>query len=303
MVGSFRQNCGDSTSRRKCVHAFLFPFSTVWHSRQGKKYCVITAFGRTMLTRISPTQSRQQHRKSSGSFPHCLWNSEHQDTTHKRQAAASALFFVFFENLNISQHFRTLYTLVSRPSCSTGKHPTGTGKHRTEPHRGSLRGCMPLKNPEVYIFRAAALDRCTESGSGQQNRVRNFVPTLCEGVAFRYSLLHYPVSGCPPELRPCRWGLGDKLTGCSFVSLRNLWSGHNSVPISRKKAAEQKSRLYTEIHIDTSTSPAEPHCVSSGSFPKEQAERLRGQHGAFLGRVYARLDCGACLAVRPITQK
>ncbi|MEE1553985.1 MAG: hypothetical protein U0K24_11895, partial [Lachnospiraceae bacterium] len=34
-------------------------------------------------------------------------------------------------------------------------------------------------------------------------------------------------------------GLGDKLTGCSFVSLCNLWSGHNSVPISRK---EQQSR-------------------------------------------------------------
>ena len=85
-------------------------------------------------------------------------------------------------------------------------------------------------------------------------------------------------------LRPCRWGLGDKLTGCSFVSLRNLWSGHNSVPISRKKAAEQKSHLYTEIHTDTSTSPVLP-CVSSGSFPKEQAERLRGQDGAFLKRL------------------
>lgn len=48
--------------------------------------------------------------------------------------------------------FHTLYTLVSRPSCSTGKLPTGTGKCRTEPHRGSLRGCMPLKNPEVYFF-------------------------------------------------------------------------------------------------------------------------------------------------------
>lgn len=107
---------------------------------------------------------------------------------------------------------------------------------------------MPLKNPEVYIFRAASLDRCTESGSGQQNRVRNFVPALCEGVALRYSLLHYPISGCPPELRPCRWGLGDKLTGCSFVPLRNLRSGHNSVPISRKKAAEQKKPL---VHRNT----------------------------------------------------
>ncbi len=132
--------------------------------------------------------------------------------------------------------FHTLYALVSRLTCSTGKLPPGTGKRRTEPHRASLRGCMPLKNPEVYIFRAASLDRCTESDSGQQDKGRIFVPTLCEGVAFRYSLLHYPVSGCPPELRPCRWGLGDKLTGCSFVSLCNLWSGHNSVPISRKKA-------------------------------------------------------------------
>lgn len=42
-----------------------------------------------------PPQSRQQHRKNSGRFSHCQWNSEHQDPTHKRQAAASALFCIF----------------------------------------------------------------------------------------------------------------------------------------------------------------------------------------------------------------
>ena len=120
--------------------------------------------------------------------------------------------------------FHTLYALVSRLSCSMGKH-------RKTPYRAAQRLSawvanrhqvqllrriretktaylfrrVPLKNPEVYIFRAASPDRCTESGSGQQNRVRNFVPTLCEGVVFRYSLLHYPVSGCPPELRPESW--------------------------------------------------------------------------------------------------
>ena len=74
----FRQRCS-KTFRRKC----------------GKNCCDTTAFGRTMLTRISPTQSRQQHRKSSGRFSHCRWNSENQDTTHKRQAAASAFFCIF----------------------------------------------------------------------------------------------------------------------------------------------------------------------------------------------------------------
>lgn len=110
--------------------------------------------------------------------------------------------------------FRTLYALVSRPSCSTGK---ATDRHRKTPYRAAQRFSAWVhaseKNPEVYIFRAASLDRCTESGSGQQSRVRNFVPALCKGVALRYSLLHYPISGCPPELRPCRLGLDDKLTG------------------------------------------------------------------------------------------
>lgn len=182
--------------------------------------------------------------------------------------------------------------------------PPGTGKRRTEPHRASLRGCMPLKKIPKFIF--FVLPLWTDARNlAPVSRTRggfSFLP-LCEGVAFRYSLLHYPVSGCPPELRPCRWGLGDKLTGCSFVSLRNLWSGHNSVPISRKKAAEQKSRLYTEIHTDTSTSPAEPPCISSGFFPKEQAERLKNEQNSFAGFHHAQSKplkngrvrpCGIC---------
>lgn len=48
---------------------------------------------------------------------------------------------------------------------------------------------------------------------------------------------------------------------------------------------QQKSRLYAEMHTGTTTSPAEPPCISSGSFPKEQAERLRGQHRDFLKRL------------------
>ena len=59
---------------------------------------------------------------------------------------------------------------------------------------------------------------------------RSFVPARCEGVCQSYTLI---AGEC--------WELGDKLTGCSFVPLRNLWSGHNSVPISCKRAAEQKS--------------------------------------------------------------
>ena len=95
-------------------------------------------------------------------------------------------------------------------------HRKAAARHRKTPYRAaqSLSAWVHAseKNPEVYIFRAASLDRCTDSGSGQQHKGRKFVPILCEGVVFRYSLLHYPVSGCPPELRPCRWGLGDKTT-------------------------------------------------------------------------------------------
>lgn len=180
--------------------------------------------------------------------------------------------------------FHTLYTLVSRLTCYTGKV---AAQHRKSPYRAaqSLSAWVHAseKNPEVYIFRAAALDRCTESGSGQQHRVRNFVPTLCEGVAFRYSFLHYPVSGCPPELRPCRWGLGDKLTGCSFVPLRNLRSGHNSVPISRKK---QQSRKAACTQKYTQTPPQAPQ--SRLAFPlvlfrKSRQNGSEGSTGLFWG--------------------
>lgn len=74
----FRQRCSKAL-RKKC----------------GKNCCDSIAFKRTMLTKILPPQSRQQHRKNSGRFSHCQWNSEHQDPTHKRQAAASALFCIF----------------------------------------------------------------------------------------------------------------------------------------------------------------------------------------------------------------
>lgn len=60
-------------------------------------------------------------------------------------------------------------------------------------------------------------------------RGRSFVPILCEGFCQSYTLI---AGEC--------WGLDDKLTGCSFVPLRNLWSGHNFVSISCKRAAEQK---------------------------------------------------------------
>lgn len=73
----------------------------------------------------------------------------------------------------------------------------------------------------------------------------------------------------PLSLRSC-WGLGNELTG-------------------RTQTPPQAPQSHLAFPLV--------------SFPKEQAERLRGQHGAFLGRVYARLDCGACLAVRPIAQK
>lgn len=107
---------------------------------------------------------------------------------------------------------------------------------------------VPLKNPEVYIFRAASPDRCTESGSGQQNKVRNFVPTLCEGVAFRYSLLHYPVSGCPPELRPESW--------C-----------RKSRPLFKMLSPAKANRVrILQQYVITHTSLAEPPCISSGFF-------------------------------------
>lgn len=82
------------------------------------------------------------------------------------------------------------------------------------------------------------------------------------------------------------------------------------VPISVQYRVAQQTReeilcyyRFRANNVDKDFTAAEPPCISSGSFPKEQAERLRGRHRAFLGRVYARLDRGACLAVRPITQK
>lgn len=82
---------------------------------------------------------------------------------------------MLFESLNISQHFRTLYALVSRLTCSMGKV---TAQHRKTPHRAAQRLSawvairhlvqllrniketktaylfrrVPLKNPEVYFF-------------------------------------------------------------------------------------------------------------------------------------------------------
>lgn len=114
MAGSFRQNCGDSTSRRKCVHTFLFPFSTVWHSRHGKKYCTITAFGRTMLTRGSLPQSRQQHRKSSGSFPHCPSDFKRQ---HRYIPQEQTLPSAFLLLLTFSMHALGAALLPSVKFC------------------------------------------------------------------------------------------------------------------------------------------------------------------------------------------
>ena len=67
-------------------------------------------------------------------------------------------------------------------------------EHQRNENSVPFPACASEKNRSLF-FRAASQDRCTESGSGQQNRGRNFVPTLCEGVAFRYSLLHYPFQG------------------------------------------------------------------------------------------------------------
>lgn len=42
-----------------------------------------------------------------------------------------------------------------------------------------------------------------------------------------------------------------------------------------QRAAEQKSHLYTEMHTDTATSPVEPPCISSGSFPERAGRTVR----------------------------
>lgn len=149
---------------------------------------------------------------------------------------------MLFESLNISQHFRTLYALVSRPSCSTGKV---AAQHRKTPYRAAQRfSALVANRHQVQLLRSIRETK-----------------TAC---LFR----RVPLKN--PEVYIFVLGTGRQIDG---------------------------------THTDTATSPAEPPCISSGSFPKEQAERLREQHRSFLGRVYARLDCGACLAVRPITQK
>lgn len=105
-----------------------------------------------------------------------------------------------------TQHRKTPYRAAQRLSAwVANRHQVQLLRSIRETKTAYLFRRVPLKNPEVYIFRAASQDRCTESGSGQQNKVRNFVPTLCEGVAFCYSLLHYLVSGCSSGGRPESW--------------------------------------------------------------------------------------------------
>lgn len=173
-------------------------------------------------------------------------------------------------------------------------------EHQRNENSVPFPACASEKSRSLF-FRAVSLDRCTESDSGQQDKGRIFVPTLCEGVAFRYSLLHYPVSGCPPELRPCRWGLGDKLTGCSFVSLCNLWSGHNSVPISRKKAF--LLRLHGRLFCPPSQAPQSRLAFPLVLFRKSRQNGSESSTRLFWGRVYARLDRGACSGGTAFAQK
>lgn len=210
-----------------------------------------------------------------------------------------------------SHHFSHAVRPCKPPVLLHGK---ATDRHRKTPYRAAQRFSVWVhaseKNPEVYIFRAASLGRCTESGSGQKNRVRNFVPTLCEGVAFRYSLLHHLVSGCPPELRPCRWGLGDKLTGCSFVSLRNLWSGHNSVPISRKKAF--LLRLHGRLFCPPSQAPQSRLAFPLVPFRKSRQNGSKMSKTPFAGFHHAQSKllknervrlCGICSRAPPIRSR
>ena len=80
------------------------------------------------------------------------------------------------------------------------------------------------------------------------------------------------------EFRSC------PLQGCRFALLPFALS-HFRVSARVTPLSLGTGRQIDGTHTDTATSPAEPPCVSSGSFPKEQAERLRGQHGAFLKRL------------------
>lgn len=148
--------------------------------------------------------------------------------------------------------FRTLYALVSRPSCSTGK---ATDRHRKTPYRAAQRFSAWVhaseKSRSLYFS-------CRLSGQ-------------MHGIWFRSAEQGAEFRSCP--LRGCRFALLPFALPHFRVSAR-------VTPLSLGTG-----RQIDGTHTDTATSPAEPPCVSSGSFLKEQAERLRGQHGAFLKRL------------------
>ena len=165
-----------------------------------------------------------------------------------------------------AQHRKAPYKSAQRLSAVSGKSSLSSvaPEHQRNENSVPFPACASEKNRSLF-FRAVSLDRCTESGSGQQNRGRNFVPTLCEGVAFRYSLLHYPVSGCPPELRPESW--------C-----------RKSRPLFKMLSPAKANRVrILQQYVITHTSLAEPPCISSGFFPERAGRTAQRAAQGFSG--------------------
>lgn len=95
---------------------------------------------------------------------------------------------MLFESLNISQHFRTLYALVSRPSCSTGKV---AAQHRKTPYRAaqSLSAWVHASEKSRSLYFSCCL-------SGQMHGI--WLRSTAQGAEFR----SYPLRGCRVSLLP-----------------------------------------------------------------------------------------------------
>lgn len=163
--------------------------------------------------------------------------------------------------------FRTLYALVSRPSCSTGK---ATDRHRKTPYRAAQRFSAWVHASEKS--RSLYFSCCL---SGQMH-----------GIWFRSAEQGAEFRSCP--LRGCRFALLP-------FALPHFRESSSSTCVA--------SALSGFAYPNTSASPAEPPCISSGFFPKEQAERLKNEQNSFAGFHHAQSKplkngrvrpCGIC---------
>lgn len=111
----------------------------------------------------------------------------------------------------------------------------------------------------------------------------------------------------PGDPSNCRFAISrlDNETLSTFLYNRYANCGVDTI-LCQSHAKSSRTKKATCTQKCTQTPPQAPQsrlAFPPVLFPKEQAERLRGQHRAFLGQAYARLDRGACSECSAIAQK